>query len=281
MKFSSIKGVISDMDGVLYRGETVLPGVHELFDWLHENSIPYVLATNNSSKTRAEYVSKLAQMGIPNVAESAILTSAIATADYLRERYPAGTRVYVLGMLGIREALIEAGFDLDDSGTEPVEIVVSGIDFGLTYDKLKTAALHIRAGAEFIGTNGDLTFPNAEALVPGAGSILAALRAATGKTPTIMGKPHEPMFYASLHTLGLPPESVLMIGDRLDTDIIGAQKVGIQTALLFTGVSQPDDQMGENVWADVAYEDMPALVRAWAGDEWYRAKLKAKREVRS
>jgi 4-nitrophenyl phosphatase len=281
MKFSSIAGLISDMDGVLYRGDTVLPGVHELFEWLNERGIPYVLATNNSSRTRAEYVSKLAQMGIPGVPENAVVTSAVATADYMRQRYPAGTRVYVLGMLGIREALTEAGFDLDAGSGEPVEVVVSGIDLNLTYDKLKQAALYIRAGADFIGTNGDVTLPNADGMIPGAGSLLAALQAATGRAPTIIGKPHAPMFEASLHTLGLPAENVLMLGDRLDTDILGAKRLNIHTALLFTGVSQPEDQIRENIWADVAYEDMPAFLRAWAGDDWYRARLKAKREVRS
>lgn len=280
MKISSIAGVISDMDGVLYRGELVLPGVAELFAWLRERGIPVVLATNNSSRTRAEYVSKLAQMGIAGIPEAAILTSAIATADYLRERYPAGTRVYVLGMLGIREALTEAGFDLaDDTSGEPVDVVVSGIDFQLTYDKLKRAALHIAAGADFIGTNGDVTFPSHDGIVPGAGSLLAALQAATGRAPTIIGKPYAPMFQAALHHLGLPAENVLMIGDRLDTDILGAQQLGIQTALVFTGIAQPDDQITQNIWADVAYEDLSALIRAWAGDEWYRALLKQKREA--
>jgi 4-nitrophenyl phosphatase len=279
MKFSTIRGVVLDMDGVLWRGDEPLPGLQALFTWLAENGTPYVLATNNSSKTPTDYVAKLARMGVDGVPEASIITSSIATASYMQTRYPAGTRVYILGMNGLRHALDEAGFDVTDSMDE-VQVVVSGIDFELTYDKLRRAALAIRAGADFIGTNGDLTFPAPEGLVPGAGSLLAALQAASGVSPTVVGKPYLPMFEAAVRMLGLEPAAALMVGDRLNTDIEGAQKVGMQTALVFTGVTQPDEMQTSDIWPDVAYEDLPALIRAWAGDDWWIAWQKAERQRR-
>lgn len=286
MKYNTIKAAVFDMDGVLWREEQPMNGLVELFDWLTEAHIPYALATNNSSKTQADYVAKLARLGVMGVPERAIITSSVATAAYLKTVYPAGTRVFVVGMKGIREALADAGFDLlppDADPTEtPPEIVVAGVDFALTYNRLKTAALFIRAGADFYGTNGDLTYPSELGLVPGAGSILAALTAATDRQPVVIGKPAMPMYEIALQSLGdVHPGEALMVGDRIDTDIAGAKVAGMQTALVFTGVTQPDDLTGGEVWPDVAYEDLPALLRAWAGDDWYRAKLKARRNPQS
>lgn len=282
MKYTDIRAVVFDMDGVLWRDDEAMKGLVEMFEWLTEANILYALATNNSSKTQADYVAKLARLGVMNVPESAIITSSVATAIYLRSRYPAGTRVYVVGMKGIRESLENAGFDLlapdADPRQEPPPLVVCGVDFALTYERLKTAALFIRAGAEYYGTNGDLTYPGELGLVPGAGSILAAITAATGRQPIVIGKPAAPMYEIALESLGnISPSEALMVGDRLDTDIAGAKVVGMQTALVFTGVTSPDDLTGGDVWPDVAYEDLPALLRAWAGDDWYRAKLKARR----
>lgn len=277
MKYAKIRAVVMDMDGVLWRGDEPLPAMHETFEWLRESETPFVLATNNSSKTQADYVAKLSRLGVADVPESAIVTSGTATAAYMQKHYPAGTPVDVVGMDGLRRILDAAGFDL--SGAEMPQVVVAGIDFRLTYDTLKRAALHIRAGADFVGTNPDLTFPSPEGLVPGAGSVLAALEAATDTAPVVIGKPSTPMFETALETLGTAPEETLMIGDRLNTDISGGQAAGMKTALLFTGVTSPNvlTNPDNTIWPDVAYDGLPELLSAWAGDAWYRAKLKAKR----
>jgi len=279
MKFSKISAAVMDMDGVLWRGDQALDGMVELFEWLRESNIPFALATNNSSKTQADYVAKLARMGVEDMPEERIITSAVATAAYLRERYPAGTRMLVVGGNGIRQALDDSGFDVDDESSDPIEVVVAGIDFGMTYETIKRATLAVRAGATLIGTNPDTTFPSPEGLVPGAGSVIGMIEIASDQQATIIGKPHRPMFDIALQVVGQPAESTLMIGDRLNTDIEGGQAVGMQTALLFTGVTQPQALIDPDnaISPDVAYEGLPELLKAWAGDKWYLDKLKIKR----
>lgn len=278
MKFSNIKAVVLDMDGVLWRGDEPLPGLSLLFDWLSESRTPFMLATNNSTRTPADYVEKLARMGVVGVPETTVVTASTATAAYMRNHYPAGTHLYVIGMDGLKSALEHAGFDTEEND-QPVQVVVSGGDFGLTYEKLMRATLYIRGGADFIGTNPDLTYPTPMGLVPGAGSILAALQASTGVTPRIIGKPHSPMFETALILLNTSAAETLMVGDRLDTDILGAHDMGMPTALMFTGVTQPDELEKSDVWPDVAYETLNDLVRAWAGDDWWREKTRAIRRA--
>lgn len=276
MKYNKIRAAVFDMDGVLWEGSHALDGLTDIFDWLHGQHIPYILATNNSSKTPADYVAKLAGLGVEGVDEARIVTSSSATAAYLAKRYPAGTKVHVLGMNGIRRALEDVGFDVDDHAPE-VEIVVSGIDFELTYDKLKRAALYLNSDAAFYATNADKTFPSPEGLIPGAGSLLAALETASGRTATVIGKPNAPMYEIALDRLGTAASETLMVGDRIDTDITGAQALGMPTVLLFTGVTSPEMLITSAIQPDVAYEDMPSLVRAWAGDAWWVEQRKRKR----
>lgn len=258
MDFSRIKAVVADMDGVLWRQDMALPGFLEFFDLMQQRNLPYVLATNNSSKSQADYQAKLARMGVVGVPASAILSSGIATAAFLRHEYPPGTRVHVLGGDGLHDVIREAGFALV---ADAADVVVAGLDWNLSYDRLKQAALNIRAGAHFIGTNPDTTFPTPEGLYPGAGSILAALQAATGIQPEIIGKPHPPMFEAALRLLRTAPAETLMIGDRLNTDIAGAAALGMRTALVLTGVSTRDDLADADPAPDAVYENLAAVVR--------------------
>lgn len=279
MKFSTIQGVIFDMDGVLWHDDTPLAGFDDLFAWLRESGIPYAFATNNSSKTPQAYAQKFAQMGIPDVPSACIFTSAVATARYLQTRYMAGSRLFVLGMTGIRTALDEAGFDVTDDDAHLPQAVVVGIDFNLTYARLKQAALHIRNGSDFIATNADKTYPTPEGLAPGAGSIVAALETATDHQAEVIGKPARPIFDLVLKYLNTPASNTLMVGDRLDTDIKGGRDAGMRTALLLTGATTPNHLIDprNDIWADVTYESLPDLIRAWAGDAWWVARQKLKR----
>ena len=259
---NSIKAIISDMDGVLWRGAQALPGLTDFFDFLFEREISFVLATNNSRNTPEDYVNKLASMGVTGIKPCHIVTSGTATAITLQAQYPAGTRVYVVGGHGLKQLLREAGFQLVD---KDAELVVCGIDFDLTYEKLKTATLLIRAGARFIGTNPDSSFPSPEGLVPGAGSILALIESASGCAPTIIGKPERGMFEAALRQAGAKPMETLMIGDRIGTDIIGAQALGIKTALVMTGVETETSLRASETQPDLVFAGLPQLLEALRG----------------
>lgn len=258
---SPVKAVISDMDGVLWRGVVALPGMGEFFDLLFANNLEFALATNNSRNTPADYVQKLAKMGVQGIQERHIVTSGTATVSALQTRYPVGSDMFVVGGDGLKQMIVRAGFQLAESA---VAAVVCGIDFDLTYGKLRTATLLIRDGADFIGTNPDSSFPSPDGLVPGAGSILALLESTTGRAPTIIGKPRRGMFDAALGVLGTSPQDTLMIGDRINTDIAGAKALGMQTALVLTGVESRDSLAASAVQPDYVYAGLPELVAALA-----------------
>lgn len=258
--FPSIRTVISDLDGVLWRGATPLPHVAEFFTFLREHGITYAVATNNSMNTPEMYVEKLAQVGVP-ITRERIVTSAVATAEYLTHRYPPGTPVYIIGQTGLRQALAERGYREDAEGAQ---VVVVGLDTNVNYAMLKQATLLIRAGAEFVATNSDRTFPSPEGLVPGAGSVLAAIEAATDCTPTVIGKPEPAMFDVAREILGTAPEETLALGDRLDTDILGGMRAGLPTALVLTGITSREEAEASTIRADGIYADLGALQAAWA-----------------
>jgi 4-nitrophenyl phosphatase len=260
VNYDDIQGVIADMDGVLWRGDQPLKGMHEFFALVHEANIPFMLATNNSSKTRTDYVNKLAKMGVTTVAEENIVTSGTTTIDFLLREYPIGADVYVLGGAGLLHMVREAGFPIVE---RDAEVVIVGLDFDVTYEKVKRAVLNIRAGGRFIATNPDVTFPSEEGLIPGNGALVAAVQAATDVEPEFMGKPYPPMFETALATMGTDAAHTLMIGDRLNTDIQGAAGVGMPTALLLSGVTTTDDMVTSNVQPTVAYESIMDVVKAW------------------
>lgn len=255
----SIENFIIDMDGVLYRGQERLPGAQEFLGHLRRKNVPFILATNNSTLTPAQYVAKLATMGI-QVPEDPILTSAQATALYLGQVAPPGARVCVIGEDGLFSAVAERGFTI--SATD-VDYVVVGMDRQLTYDKLKVATLAIRAGATFIGTNPDTTLPSEEGLVPGNGASLAALEAATDVSPLIIGKPEPTLLRLAMQKLGATADCTAIIGDRLETDILAAKEAGLATILVLTGISQREELETSPVRPDLVFEDIGRVYEAW------------------
>lgn len=258
--FTTIKAVLFDMDGVLYRGKQPLAGARELLTFLDEQGVGYACITNNASMTPAQYEAKLARMGL-YVPAGRVITSAIATGRALRAMYPRGTRVYIVGMEGLREALLHDGHFVEDD--RAAELVVQGADFALTYNTLRAATLLIRAGARFVATNPDRTFPSEEGLIPGAGAITAALVAATDTQPLVIGKPAPMMFQVAAETLGAPAAAVLVIGDRLDTDIVGAAAAGMPAALVLTGVSSRAEGEAGPVRPTAIYADLGELLEDW------------------
>ncbi|MCU0491854.1 MAG: HAD-IIA family hydrolase [Chloroflexaceae bacterium] len=260
MQLDHIRTVLFDMDGVLYRGKTVLPGVHDLLAFLQQRDIRYACITNNASMTPEQYEEKLAAMGIAMPARL-VLTSALVTNHYLRQHYPRGTTVYVIGMRGLRELLFSDGYFVEQ--THGPQLVVQGADFEVTYEKLRLACLAIRGGARYIATNPDRTFPSEEGLIPGAGAIGAALTAATEVEPFVIGKPQPTMFLAALEMLGGTAETALTIGDRLDTDIAGSLAANVPSALVLTGVATRDELATSPYQPTVVFTDLPELLEAW------------------
>ncbi len=253
---------IFDMDGCLYRGADALPGVQELFDALTLRERPFMLATNNSMATPQAYEDRLAAMGI-EVAAEAVLTSAVATRDYLVAELPAGAGIHVIGMPALREQLFDGtSFHPVQYGEEQPAAVVVGLDLGFSYDKLKAAHEAIRQGARFIATNTDATLPTEVGLVPGAGSIVAALATASGVAPTVIGKPETPMLEMAMARMGVRPEETVMIGDRLDTDILAGERAGMLTVLVLTGVSTREELATAEALPDIIVSDLPSLVEA-------------------
>ncbi len=239
--FSNINALIIDMDGVLWHGNQALPGLTDFFDALRAHKIAFVLATNNASQTPQQYISKLASMGV-TVDEHEILTSAMATAHYLSEQFtPAETRIFVIGETGTRTPLLNLGYTLTEIDEINADIVVCGLDKQLTWKKLATAALNLQNGAHFIATNADTTLPTEQGFVPGNGATLAALQQATGIHPVIIGKPETNMYQQALRILNTSTENTLVIGDRLDTDILGAVKSNIPSVMVLSGISTRKD----------------------------------------
>lgn len=242
-----------------------MPGLAGFFNTLRQKEINFVLATNNASKTPAQYVTKLAGFGV-SIKPEQVLTSAIATADYLAEQYPTPRPVvYIIGGDGIHQAMAEAGFpilsvaDVVEHGRR-ADIVVAGLWADAAYRDFAAGAVCINQGARFIGTNPDVTFPSEWGPLPGAGSFLALLTAATGVQPTVIGKPGEIMFQEALHRLGSTPENTAMVGDRLGTDIAGGKAAGLYTILVLSGISTREELAhSDGVQPDYVFADISEL----------------------
>jgi 4-nitrophenyl phosphatase len=260
LDFSLLKAVLFDMDGVLYRGEQPLPGVNQMLAFLEQHAIKYACITNNSGRTPQQVAAKVQGMGLA-IPPDHIITSAMATNLYLRSVAPAGTKLYAVGMAGLQTELFGDGYFVP-AEVEPRYVVV-GVDFELTYSKLRTATLAIRGGATFIGTNPDRTYPAEDGIVPGAGSLLAAVEAATDQKPLIIGKPAPAMFETALVLLSAQANSTLMIGDRYDTDILGGARAGLRTAMVLTGVSGREEALQGPFVPDLIVNDLPALLNTW------------------
>jgi 4-nitrophenyl phosphatase len=265
-RLRNAKGFIFDMDGVLYRGNHQLPGVVDLINALVIRDIPYMLATNNSMSTPEMYVEKLGKMGI-ETEPSSILTSATATRLSLIETTKPGDKIYVIGMPALSDQLF-IDVEYVKAGDEDTDIaaVVVGLDLEFTYAKLKRGNAAIRSGAAFVATNADATLPTEEGLVPGAGSVVAALQTASGVKPLMIGKPEPTTILMSAKAMGLEPSQCVMIGDRLDTDIVAGARAGTLTALVLTGVSTRDEIAIAEALPDLVFSDLTAMLAVLEGD---------------
>jgi 4-nitrophenyl phosphatase len=257
---SSLEALIIDLDGVLWRGSEALPGIRDFFAFLRRRGIRFVLATNNASRTEAQLAERLASYDAP-VAIEEIVTSSTATAEHLTSLVPIGSRVYAIGMDGLREALTKQGFVLSEG--DGAAAVVVGIDWHVTYEKLKRASLLIRAGAKFVGTNPDATYPAPEGPIPGNGALLAAIEAATSVKPIVVGKPEPILYEQAIHRLRTSLDVIAALGDRLETDILGGIRAGVKTILVMSGVTTPEQLAASAYRPDWIFEDILDLMKHW------------------
>lgn len=247
------------MDGVLWREDTPIGDLQYLFKLFAEKNLDVVLATNNATRTPQQYQHKLTSFGV-KVAERQIITSAIAVADMVARQFPNGGEVYMIGEDGLRGALEQLGFF---HGNEHPQAVIAGMDRQFTYDKLRDACRHIRRGAIFYGTNPDRSFPTPRGLEPGAGSILAAIQASTDTDPIIAGKPYPHLYELALERMGLKPQQVIVVGDRLDTDILGAQKMCCRTCLVLSGVTTKQEAIEWTPPPNFIHENLTDFILAY------------------
>ena len=254
---------VFDLDGVVYRGEQPMPGARETIENLNRLGHQVYYFTNNSSKTREFYLDKLGRMGISTDLDH-IMTASRATALYLMEQGAQGKSVYMIGQEGVREALLSAGMKLvEDVDGAKVDYVVVGIDRGFNWRMLVNAQQAIFGGAEFIATNPDRTFPGENGRVtPGNGALVAAVEAAAGVTANVIGKPSPTAIHEILALAGSTPEEAVVVGDRLDTDILAGKRIGALTVLVLTGITTRADAESAppEMHPDIIIETLPDLL---------------------
>ncbi len=252
------RAFIFDLDGALYRGERAVPGAAEFLVELGRRGLPYVFATNRANRTPVEVAVQLRSMGIGCRAEQ-VLTSALATAEALRPG-----RACTIGQPALIDALARKG--IEETAGEP-DYVIVGFDETLTYRKLAAACRWLSSGVRYIATNPDNTFNTADGVAPENGAVIAAIQAATGRMPEVIGKPEAPLFRSARRLLnrrhpGLNADfdALCMVGDNLDTDILGAKRLGICTILMMTGIARGPDAAADRS-ADIVAEDYAGLTQ--------------------
>lgn len=226
------KGFICDMDGVIYHGNMLLPGVSEFVDWLQKNEKQFLFLTNSSERSPKELQQKLARMGL-EVDESHFYTSALATAKFLQKQSP-GCSAYIIGAPGLVGALYDAGITMND--VDP-DYVVVGETHNYRYENIVEAVHLVQKGAKLVATNSDITGPVEGGIVPACRALVAPIELATGKHAYYVGKPNPLMMRTGLKMLGVHSAEAVMIGDRMDTDIIAGIETGLETVLVLTGVT--------------------------------------------
>ncbi|MFA5611668.1 MAG: HAD-IIA family hydrolase [Anaerolineaceae bacterium] len=258
--FTKVKGLIIDMDGVLWHDNEPLGDLPGIFAKIRSLGLDFVLATNNSSKTVSEFQEKLKGFGL-QIDSSRIVTSALATFQYLKESYPENKVVYIIGSDSFRDDARSKGFSvLLDGEQKQADFVIVGLDFKLTYEKISYAARQIIHGAKFIATNTDATFPTPTGVIPGAGTMVAAVQTASGEEPLVIGKPAIGLYDQAMKVMGLSPDQVLCIGDRLSTDILGAKNSGFASAFVLSGINSLEDLEQWESKPDIIVDDLTALI---------------------
>lgn len=256
---STFSTYLIDLDGVIYRGETLVPGACEFVHWLHTNQKKHLFLTNNSFASELQVVNKLTRLGI--VTDSAhVMGAGQAAVEAVAHRYPRA-HVLVIGeeplIEQVRAQQLLLANDVPDS---LIDVVLVGLDRTFDYTKLTRAVLAVRAGAIFIGINRDPLLPVAGGFLAGTGSLVAAIEAGSGQTPEIIGKPQPTLFQEAMRKLESTPEETVMIGDGLESDILGGKAAGTQTAFVLSGRDTRASLDQKGILPDYVYEDLAEVV---------------------
>lgn len=230
------KGFICDMDGVIYHGNQVLPGVSDFIAWLQKENKKFLFLTNSSERSPKELQQKLKRMDL-DVSEEHFYTSALATAAFIKSQAP-GSSAYVIGDAGLLNALYDAGITMNDVSPD---YVIVGETRNYNYESIRKAVKLVLGGAKLIGTNSDLTGPSEGGIIPACRSLISPIELATGRHAYFVGKPNPLMMRTGLKMLGCEPEDAAIVGDRMDTDIISGIESDIDTILVLSGVSTRDN----------------------------------------
>ncbi len=256
LDINSKKGFISDMDGVIYHGNKILDGVPEFIQWLKDNDKHFLFFTNSSERSPIELAQKLKRMGL-DVDPSHFYTSALATADFLASQKP-GCSAYVIGEPGLINALYDKGISMNDVNPD---YVVIGETRNYNYDNIIRAVKMVNNGAKLIGTNPDMTGPSEHGIVPATKALVAPIELSTGCVPYYVGKPNPLMMKSGIKLLDVEPEDAVIIGDRMDTDIVAGIESEIDTALVLSGVTRLEDLRTFPYRPKYIYDNVGELVK--------------------
>jgi 4-nitrophenyl phosphatase len=249
------------MDGVLWRDTKPIGNLKTVFNQIDKMGLKVILVTNNATKTIDEYIAKLSQFGV-YLKKNQIITSAEATGMYIKNKIKKEGNVYVIGTPSLRKTLEKYGFNHTEFTTQKnICAVVVGLDFEFSYQKIATANKLIRSGVPFIGTNPDVTYPTPDGLIPGAGTMIKAVETASNQTPTIIGKPNKLLYEMAFEKLQLPTEDVLVVGDRIETDIEAAKRMGCPSALVLSGVTTRNAAKLSKVQPDIISKNLSSLLK--------------------
>jgi 4-nitrophenyl phosphatase len=262
-QLNSIKAVVLDMDGTFYIGGQLLPGSLDLLAYFNEHGLQFSFLTNNSTRSLADYRHKLLGMGVREE-DCRVYTSGEATIAYLKSRFP-GKKVNLMGTKSLAKSFRVAGVPLDDQNPE---VLVLAYDTENTYQKLANFCLQVRQGWPYIATHPDINYPDPRGYLPDAGSFIELIHASTGRLPeAIIGKPSAEILKQLAARWQVQPSEILMVGDRLYTDIQLAHNAGAMSALVLTGEAKEDDLASSITQPDLVCADLAALLRLFSEEK--------------
>lgn len=250
------KACFIDLDGTMYRGEELIEGAIEFMDYLQNNHIPYYFITNNAMRTHAQNADKMLSMGFHNIKGEDFFTSAMASAAYVKRHDGAG-KAYYIGQDGMKEALLEQGFVIDEHQADHVFI---GLDVTATYEQYCKAFTLLQKGAKLVGTNADRRLPHGDGYRIGNGAIVAMFQYASEQEGLIVGKPNASMMEEALHYAGIQAQDCIMIGDNLETDILFGIEHHVETIFVTSGVHKEADAKIMKIHPDHTIHDLRELI---------------------